>query len=507
MKKFQLNFYNSNEHFVTTDILDISISESENEMPKCIIAVPAKILEITEKFSNCDVLWGDLLLFKGNLISFSLVSNCEILQISLQIAYDPGRSGEKNIDSHRDLLEKFRTENPEVLIPLTINQVSRTGDIRPSSFVVVESVADDSINLDHKILRDSFKMINHGAKSIGNIDLEISASWVARREGDLEISSRIANRFSAGKVNTLTPKKLNHSWPCFGDRIAHHQNARATKYFIGRSRLERDDSMTTYTPEISIAEDIPRFRLRREFFDNKLTVSWGFDQFVTETVRTNIRKSIDKSFSKQMKINLHNVQEYIDDQTIPSFFSTDIGISILEEIFSGIGNYLVLSMRNIEFSFEVPFDEETVQIGCDSWIKIQNRMAKVTGMNIEISKSKKIIKITAAAFANYEKVRQKVAEQSMLRPSQIPRPNEADFGVADVLQDIRIQNDAEMQFRKLMAYIEDLKRIGKINKCNYKSLISSFLSENQTTITIIAKPLKTKHHEKRFIEVEEPLIF
>ncbi|MDR2598612.1 MAG: hypothetical protein LBC25_02735 [Holosporales bacterium] len=504
MNKFQLNLRNVRENFVTSDVMGISISEIENETPRCIVDLPAAILESHKNYEIGEVIWGDRLLFRGRLSSF-FSTDRKGLQIELQASADDQKISTKSPEPiYRDLLEKFRADNPDVSIPLTIDQISRTGDKRSYSIILPES---EPIKIDDKILLDSFTMMNYDERAVGEISLELTAAWVARREGDLELSSRISNRFSSGKINTLTPKKLQHSWPDFGDRVSRHKNSRATKYFVGLSRLMRDQSMMTLTPEIVISDDIPRFRLRREFFDNKLILSWGFNQFTTETFRANIKNG-DYPLTKHLKINLHNVQEYIENPMIDSFFSTDIGLSILREIFSGIGSYLALSMRNLEFSFEIPFDEEALQIGCDTWIQIQGYLAKVTKIDFKITNQEKVVKIKAAAFVEHERLREKMRKSALLLlPPEIPRHEDTGFGVADILHDITVQNDAESQFSKLITYITDLKLSNKINKHNYKSLILSFLNENQTKITIITKPLKTQHHEKRLIEIADSITF
>ena len=52
----------------------------------------------------------------------------------------------------------------------------------------------------------------------------------------------------------------------------------------------------------------------------------------------------------------------------------------------------------------------------------------------------------------------------------------------------------------MLNFILRLKTENKINKNNYKSLINSFLHENQTKIQIVTRPLKTEHCEKKVIE-------
>lgn len=95
----------------------------------------------------------------------------------------------------------------------------------------------------------------------------------------------------------------------------------------------------------------------------------------------------------------------------------------------------------------------------------------------------------------------------LLKPPPIPIQENSEFLASDILHDIVIQNEAEVQFTKLRAHIDELIRSNKINKDNYRSLINTFLGENQTKIMIVVKPLKTKHCEKRVKEISEPIQF
>ncbi|MDR1234006.1 MAG: hypothetical protein LBJ92_02585 [Holosporales bacterium] len=545
--KTQLIFKDTGKTFKTSEIYAINILEAEGEVPRCIVDVPKALHDKIRKFDTCDVVHNKKLMFMGRIASLLIDGMNLKIELRALIPDSPIPEPPDPEDSPHEILEKFRLENPDISIPIIRDQLLRVGERMRISLIIPDT---EPIDIQNSILFDSLKIKHNKQAAISEISAEITASWIAHFEGDIDLAARIANRFKAGRINTLTPKKLMHSWPGFGARISHHQNAKATKYYVSHSRLEEDPSIGATTPIIQIADDIPGIKLRRGFFDGKLTISWGFDQFMTETLSTRIKvgENTDRKVEK-LKINLHNVQEFVEDSRhlskptesdltatylracedlstgstqrktdygelgeksteMRSFFTSTSGQLILENIFEGIGNYIALSMRNIEISFTIPFTDETLNLGCDTWIKIDDYVAKITNIEFEINTQKRIVKITAMAFEGHPSIIAKLqASSPSLKPPAIPPKEDAEFCASDILHDIVVQNEAESQFTKLKGYIDDLKRTNKINKDNYKKLILNFLSENQTKIMIIVKPLKTKHCEKRLIEIQEPLQF
>jgi hypothetical protein len=91
--------------------------------------------------------------------------------------------------------------------------------------------------------------------------------------------------------------------------------------------------------------------------------------------------------------------------------------------------------------------------------------------------------------------------------AEIGTEEQKSLGAEDIIQDIVVHNDGDEQYSKLLAYISSAKASDLITKTNYKQLITRFLSENSTKIHIVAKPLKTEHCEKKFVNIMQPLYF
>ncbi len=370
---------------------------------------------------------------------------------------------------------------------------------------------DRPIDIEKDIIDKTLKLEKSNDLPLCEINLEIKSAWIAKRDGDINLSAKIENRFKMAKVNTLTPKKLEDSWPEFGDRIC-GSAGKSTKYTVGRSRLREIENRNM--PGITIDSTIPQLKFTKHIYDNKLMISWDFEQYMSETINMNIINNFasgsKKVYSsalntldqlnlnicknkKNLNINLKNVQEYLERPYENSFFRSKNGKLILNEILESVGNYMALSMRNIEISFEIFETEEFQNLSCKDWIKFRGMNYKITQIEREIDANFSKLKIKARAFS------ENLPKKNFIENIELPAEEKVDLHAEDIISDITIQNESEKQYEKLLDFISEQKRNKKINKDNYRSLISKFLNENQTKIQIIAKPLKTEHCEKKFI--------
>ena len=500
MTIISLKFENIKEIFATQSILDLSINEKEGEIPTSRVTIPIGILPIIKEAEKCVILMDENIVFRGKITSITEGSRtCELALEGLAEEAPPDFDDEAD-----EFANLFTDESQKVFANLESFQQNKLGEWQAVS--MIKPGNSTFIDLEPLIIKDSLKITTSGKDIVSRIDLDVSAAWISRIEGDLDISSKIAKKFSSGKINTLTPQKLLDSWPGFGDKVSCFSNARQTKYFIGRSKLTPDSSMTQRTADIEIDENIQKFSFKKVFFDNHLTLSWGFDQYIDETVAFKIINTYAKDgASKTIRLNLNNVQKYIDNPEEQSFFSSDIGNRILKYISQMIGNYMAISMRNVSLEFEIPLQEDAEfikNLGPHRWVRINGSIAKITYITYKISELERKISIKAAAFEHDIKPAE---DDGFLKFPKIER--QICVKPYDVLQDIVVQNEADIQFQKLMKYIEDLKLHKKINKTNYKNLISEFFQENQTKISIVAKPLKTKHCERKIINVEDEVKF
>ncbi|MDR1488683.1 MAG: hypothetical protein LBI26_03010 [Holosporales bacterium] len=348
---------------------------------------------------------------------------------------------------------------------------------------------DNVINdIERSVLKNSLKIEKDHAKVVGEINVDISASWVSVVEGDIEISAKIANRFEGNKISTLTPIKLESSWPKFGDRLICQKQARPTRYYIGFSKLTRDEELLHMPPTnlstlpLVVADDVVPFSLKRHWYNHKLSICFGYDQLRKESIRTKI---INPAFNgkgkiKNISINLRSVQDFLPNTYTQTFFKTKIGEKAYIHIMKLIEKYIILSLRNIEITFTIPYRKN---LSTKNWVKIGGYIAKIT--NLEINNAKEI-KVTAMAFCD-----QNLAKN--LKIPVKPLPEKKPKAIGDIIRDIVVENDGFKQTDGLIKYIAQLKSESKINKSNYKKMINKFLNENNTRITIITKPLKTEN--------------
>lgn len=493
MTIISFSFKNIKEIFKTEDVLDILIKEKEGESPRLEATFPISMFSQIDLCTHCSMLINDIVVFNGKILEVTTNLSC----CSIFIDGASGQKAQEIKNTIPGFMNLFSDENSELSSSLEICQYNKVGEMLNTSVIVPDNV----LEITDEIVKDSLEIKKTNKNVISDIDLEISASWISRVEGDIDLSSKIAKRFKLGKINTLTPNKLVDSWPAFGDKISNSSNSRQTKYYIGHSRLIHDQLSRAANKEIEIFEDMPKLSLKHEFFDNKLTLSWGFDQFRTETISSKIINCNGKNgISRKIRVNLKNVQEYVEDIYDDSFFTTDIGGQIIEYIYKMIGDHIIFSMRNIELSFEINLDcnaDFISSLGPHKWLKIKDHVAKITEIDYKISKDQKIIKIKAAAFEKgFKSINQ------ILKPPKLEKFVKKDLAPDDIIHDIVIQNEAEDQFKRLANYISELKMLGQIKKNNYRKLILNFLNENQTKINIIAKPIKIQHCEKKVVITE-----
>jgi hypothetical protein len=500
MPKMKLIFKkdDTDEVYTTTDIKNARSVEKEGSLPECVVGLPIEVYDIIKTYDTCDVFYFGKHFFAGQISAFFFEGEKFEVELVTKTWEDSIPKTELEEESV-NILAKFRRENPEIMVQTSMKQVTRDGGIKDDKMLEPDS---DAADVTSEIIQGSLKTDELKGNEISELSLDISASWIAKIDGWIGLSSAIANRFGGGKINTLTPAKLIDSWPSFGDRISNRSNGKGTKYFIGCSRLTIDQSMSQLTAPINISEDLPNVRLKHEFFNSKLTLAWEFDQFISETFSSTIINRFASGKKKErLKINLKNVQEYMPDPKAGSFFATEIGKLVSEDIYKSVGNYIALSMRNIEASFNLHPCEKTLKLVCGDWICVNRRNLKIVRLEHDITPKLDKIAVRAAGF------NRTLPQLKFLHPPPFDPPKCLEFGPEDVIHDISIQNDGLRQYDKLIKYISEQRSSGKINASNYKTLISKFLNKNQTKIRIVTKPLKTEHRRKININIEKSVEF
>ena len=478
----------SNSAVEAKTVQNIYLLEQEGEYPKTVIRMNSSEYNDLKSFEFCDITRDKQLFFKGRICSLTLMG--EIMEIELTSDIKGDFCPEKIRRESVDIVEKFKEANPELFAKISTEEFLRTGECVSAKIKAPES---RPIEIDNKVVKNTLVFKKALDAPISEVNLSLKASWISKRQGMVPISTKIEKRFKMARINTITPKKLESSWPEFGDRIRFN-GTKATKYMIASSRL-RESSIRTF-PSIVIDDSIPKLRIDKHIYENRLLISWDFDQYMNESVAVRILSgaNMQRGRSKILNINLRNVQEYIENPSCTSFFRSENGMAILNAIVKSIGDFMALSWRNIEIWCELIEDATIANLSCKDWVKLQDKIYKVTKIEREISPGKNVIKIKARAFSA-----EIPANQSM-QEIVLPKEETTILTPEDIVEDILVSNEADVQYEKLLNFISKLKAENKINKNNYKGLINGFLNENQTKIQIITRPLKTEHCEKRVVE-------
>lgn len=489
MSIIQFLFSDGNEITDFQNVTKFSTIEKQGETPKARLTMPLSSYEKLRLQKICTIKKDGEDFFVGRIENI-FIENDEV-QMELN-TFEPDVFAQKTQDFEDALFSKFLKENPDLAGEDSKNQLTRLGKFRKISWL---QNPKNPINLDEFIDKSSIKIAIDNKNIIKEVDLTISASWLKIVEGDLDLTTKIANRFKDGKINTMTPNLLEDSWPKFGTKLSNFLGSAKTKYAIGESRLFKAESHKL--PEISISNDTPNLLLKKTFFDHKLSIFWEFEQFTTEKIESLI-KAQDVAFGtkKTLVINLQNVQEYIENQLEHSFFTTALGKRILNKIYQSVQNFMLFSRRNMTISCELPLAVGMSDLGCGDVIELQGKTAQITELHYVFEAFDHKLKIVAKTFSQNPKT------ATECKIPEITRPKRKEFSENDVLYDINIKNDADAQYTKLRKFIHE----NKLNKSNYKQLLKTFFRENQTEINIITKPLKTKHCELNIIKTTDLVV-
>jgi hypothetical protein len=493
------------------DILSLKILEEEGKIPIAFVVIQnmpsenpdnVEFLELikNQKLSNnkdlIKIVEDEEIIFCGSVTNVEVLSTSIVLK--LQKIIDPPVIEHSTTDSEITnlLYNNENLEIPEVFCKLKVPYYDRATGY--SSIVSTIYESDFIDNIESKILKDSLVINKSSGENISKVELEIRAFWISKEEGDFDITSKISNKFKGGKINTLTPRKLEASWPKFGEHIPTVKASRKTKYYFGHSRLYPENTMhmtnnDLYTPVIATIEEHP-IRLRRYWYAHKLSICFGYDQYRKEILKTTINNQYCESgVTKKLCIDLKNVQKFLPSIYSRSFFETDIGKKAYKHIVNMVGLYIASSMRDISFKFSIPYSKD---ITCKNWINIRGHIAKITNLQF---KEKNEIEVEASAFSN-DSFRQFLkTHEIVINSPEIPSMPHQEKSVDDIIYNISVINDGFTQSEKLLGFLQTKSDI----KSHYKQMINKFLNENQTTITIVTKPIKTQYCEERIVDLKE----
>lgn len=486
--KFKMLDTNNSKEFIAKTVHNVSLIEGEGIFPKAKISLSDIEYRSIIGFEVCEIRKDGELLFRGVIESIILRARGQ-LEINLKLEIEDIEMNRiKDAKWALNIIELFKESNPDLFKDSTANEFKMTGEVYKSS--LIEPPKGDILEVDDFVIGDKFSIERSNEIVLDAVELELKASWIREKFGEIGLSNVISELFKGQKVNTITPRSLELSWPKFGDRIYEDGRRRGSNYCVGVSKLKLD--RTESVPGIIINKDSPPLSLVKYYYNNKFHIFWDFDQYTMETLNLKVCSN-DSKRKRKFKVNLRNVQEFIDGPQERSFFKSQNGRILLQDIAESLKNYLILSRRNIEARFELCHDDERLErLSCRDWIKFRGSLYKITRLEKIIAPEGEKLKITARGFGkefpnNYAKIDEIIFPNSDC--------DEEKLGFSDIIESITVENEGDTQIRKLEDFIRTEKLSGTMTENNYKKLILSFLKENQTKIKIIAKPLKIKHCE------------
>ena len=221
-------------------------------------------------------------------------------------------------------------------------------------------------------------------------------------------------------------------------------------------------------------------------------MGWEYSQFITENLHCKIINNIVKNDNKQvLNINLHNVQEYIEDIYSNSFFkSNKFGNNVFNIILCEVKQFIINSMQNITIIFQIPMEillSEDIKI--NKLIKIGKYTVAVNKIEVSCIQNKNIATITCIG-SEYDNA----FTNAKLSNIVINNTNDNDDNIIDVLENIDIINTSD----------EQMKRINNIK--DYRQ-VNDILNENPTKLVITLKPIKTEHNKIANINVKDINLF
>lgn len=459
--------FNNESQIDSNNIISLKIEQDNNNVLKANIVIPKllynHLLSNNNNF-NCQILIDNNKYFDGNIASIQINSNlCNINLINKNLTIQ-STTNEDNI------LERFKINNPSLFQKRNILNTHDNETI---------------YNIENSIINDSLKVNIDKLLPIHELNLFVSASWNKSCTGYCDITNKINNKLNNGVIGTLTPKKLIKSWPKLFDRLVTNNKAvLKTKYFVTYSKLEECNSNI-----INVCND--QISLNETYFKCKLSIGWEYSQFVTENLHCKIiNDNVTHNNSQVLNINLHNVQEYVEDIYINSFFQSKIGNSIFNIVLDEVKQFVTNSMQNITVQFQIPFSNFVTEIKVNKFVKIHNHMIAINKIEILFENNMELVTITGIG-SEYNNAFDNVV------PSNIQIENNVQPGddIINILENIEILNTSDEQIKKINSI--------QFDNDNQKEVINNILNNNPTQLLITLNPIKTEHNKIENIYVND----
>ncbi|NBT85333.1 MAG: hypothetical protein EBT45_02365 [Alphaproteobacteria bacterium] len=365
------------------------------------------------------------LLFKGRRIGFPRQMSEHLAEIEYTSEPDDANRQLKSLaETLKQPLfydELFLTpgdENPTNVLEARSDLFSwdrRFGNVTLSNLFDGNRIFD----LSNDILSNSLKL-SLGDTPLDSVTVEMSAEWIQKAEGQLNLFHQIAKRFPKRMINTLTPDQLVKQWPKVFDKIGPSASLKQSGYQVVQSKLKPFippttgilDIYPTITPPITTLVDgqPESIRLKRSWFKGELWLYWHYFQKRREVVHFTLHQSSQlkgriRARQKTLRLQLQSVENELVNSASSSFFISERGRQTIIHAIEIAKAHLAGSSRCIEIEFEVPL-LSAVDITLNDSIHIKSDKipggevtGKVTEYNFSITPSGAIARIRLGVAA------------------------------------------------------------------------------------------------------------
>ncbi|MBY0281709.1 MAG: hypothetical protein K2W94_06075 [Alphaproteobacteria bacterium] len=359
-------------------IFSLTISQRENEtaFAKLVVKNDDTVSKIPVYGSIvCEELNGEKhLLFKGRRVGFPRLMAEDLAEI--EYTSEPDDAGEQLKKLSESLKQPLVYD--ELFIEPNDNNPANVLEARSDLFVWDRCLGSIRLSnlfagtrvfdLSNNILRNSLKL-SLADTPLDSVTLEISAEWIQKAEGKINLFPQIAKKFPKRMVNTLTPNQLMKQWPKVFDKIGPFASLKQSGYQVVQSKLKPFippttgilDIYPTVTPLITkLVDGKPEsFRLKRSWFKGELWLYWHYFQKRREVVHFTLHQSSQlkghiRARQKTLRLQLQSVENSLVNPGASSFFISDRGRLAITHALEIAKAHLAGSCRCIEIEFEVP---------------------------------------------------------------------------------------------------------------------------------------------------------
>ncbi|MBO4405290.1 MAG: hypothetical protein J5821_01010 [Alphaproteobacteria bacterium] len=545
------NFNDDSEWGNDEEIFSLSIVQREGSFATARVSIKTKKLE--HKFARIGIEKDGRIktIFRGKLISFPL--SCEGSIMTVEILSEPSDYQNQLSDFSQKNLKQYEAKNPEIIFDdlFFSEKDNPTVFLEGSSKIFYWNMSTGKLSLSdinygertfeiskQDILRNSTQ-IKLAREPYGEVRLNLSASWIQKVYGYINLMPMITQRFCLNRLNSFT-----NLAPCF-------RNSSPSGYSLIFNSVKKINpnggGILNRFPELSNPVKIKNgsnekfAKFRRFYFDGKFVLGWEYHQKRNENVSVSIcdkshsrRKDVfiklgaiqlsknyprwyafknylctdrvihdgwifecdtphdsNENFDKTKWRKIKKVPDALKDDQLSSFFATDRGKSAIRYALRKIAALVNFSRRYVTINFSLDANKFS-EISVNDSIKILDLYqhpitAKVIQTKLILDEKNRLMNLSVGYSPDnvtdiFETVQNYDFEIN---------PDKDRVEISDIVKNISIENDPESQ-ENLMTSRTFPSESAAIN----------FLKKHPTKIHVDLHPISQKREIVRTINLK-----